>query len=549
MSNDTPDDAPQDANEDSHVPFISKRNEDGDASVSHDMSTTENGSQTPDAGHQIEEEEPAEEESRQPSADSRQPEEEAAEEESRQPSADGQKSEEEPGAVSEADSGQPTAESAPADSVSDSDSAPVPVQTVAFNYDDYYGVPETPPRPASVSDGIVRAEPTEKKRSNVPFFLGALAAGVVGAAMTIGVLASTGTFDQTEIPATTIAASVTEAAVSVPIPAATTQIINDLGSAINPAAVAAKVVPSIVTVNVFANGDEDGEALEGEDTLFGVGSGSGVVVSRDGYIITNHHVIDGATDYRIEFEDGRVYTAELVGSDELTDIAVLQISADNLVPIDIGSSDALDLGDPTIAVGNPLGQEGGASVSVGIVSAFDRRVDFSADDFLHGMIQTDAAINSGSSGGALVNADGALIGITSAIGVSQAGPEGIGYAIPVELVKRISDEIIENGDVQHPFLGVTIGTFFDEATDGATIPAGSDIQTIEGTDSAAGEAGLLPGDVIVRIGDKLIVDQTGLILAVRLYRVGDEVEFGVIRDGEAKTFTVTFGQRPSEFGG
>jgi S1-C subfamily serine protease len=307
--------------------------------------------------------------------------------------------------------------------------------------------------------------------------------------------------------------------------------------------VAAKVVPSIVTITVFESGSGD------EDGLFGIGSGSGVVVSADGYIITNHHVIEGASDYRVEFEDGRFYTAELVGSDELTDIAVLKISADDLVPIDVGSSDELDLGDPTIAIGNPLGQEGGASVSVGIISAFDRRVDFSASDFLHGMIQTDAAINSGSSGGALVNADGALIGITSAIGVSQAGPEGIGYAIPVELVKRISDEIIEDGDVEHPFLGVTIGTFFDEAADGATVPAGSDVQTIEGTDSAAGQAGLLPGDVIVLIGDKSISDQTDLILAVRLYRVGDEVEFGVIRDGEPQTFTVILGQRPSEFGG
>ena len=116
-------------------------------------------------------------------------------------------------------------------------------------------------------------------------------------------------------------------------------------------------------------------------------------------------------------------------------------------------------------------------------------------------------------------------------------------------MKRISDEIIEDGDVQHPFLGVTIGTFFDEADDGATVPAGSDIQTIEGTDSAAGQAGLLPGDVILRIGDKQISDQTDLILAVRLYRVGDEVEFGVVRDGEDKTFVVTLGQRPAEFGG
>ena len=497
MVNDTPDSAPQDAPEDSHVPFISERNEEGGASVSHDMSiedtfeNTEHRAQTEDE--------------------------------------DGVQPEEGPAAVP-AEGGQRTADSAP-------------VQTVAFDYDDYYGVPNTPARPVPVSERIVRSEPIEKKRGNVPFFLGALAAGVVGAALTIGVLAGTGTFDEAETPTTTVTASASEAAVTVPMPAATTQIINDLGSAINPTAVAAKVVPSIVTVTVFESGSED------EEGLLGVGSGSGVVVSTDGYIITNHHVIDGATDYRVEFEDGRVYTAELVGSDDLTDIAVLQISANNLVAIDIGSSDALNLGDPAIAVGNPLGQEGGASVSVGIVSAFDRRVDFSASDFLHGMIQTDAAINSGSSGGALVNADGALIGITSAIGVSQAGPEGIGYAIPVELVKRISDEIIEAGDVVHPFLGVTIGTYFDEATDGATVPAGSDIQTIEGTDSAAGQAGLLPGDIILRIGDKEIKDQTDLILAVRLYRVGDDVEFGVIRDGEAQTFTVTLGQRPSEFGG
>ena len=512
MPNDTPDNAAQDAPEDSHVPFISKRNEESDASVSHDMST---------------------EDSTQPTADSQQPEEEGRqlEEESLPPTAFDNPPDEDPAAVP-AESGQRTADSAP-------------VQTVAFDYDDYYGVPETQARPVPVSERIVRSEPIEKKRSSVPFFLGALAAGVVGAAVTLGVLSATGTFEQIEIPTTTAtsAPEAAEAAATIPMPAATTQIINDLGSAINPTAVAAKVVPSIVTVTVFESGSED------EEGLLGVGSGSGVVVSTDGYIITNHHVIDGATDYRVEFEDGRVYIAELVGSDELTDIAVLQISANNLVPIDIGSSDALDLGDPAIAVGNPLGQEGGASVSVGIVSAFDRRVDFSASDFLHGMIQTDAAINSGSSGGALVNADGALIGITSAIGVSQAGPEGIGYAIPVELVKRISDEIIEDGDVQHPFLGVTIGTFFDEASDGATVPAGSAIQTIEGTDSAAGQAGLLPGDVIVRIGDKVIVDQTSLILAVRLYRVGDDVEFEVIRDDEAETFTVTFGQRPSEFGG
>jgi S1-C subfamily serine protease len=531
-----PNDTPDDASHDSHAPFISERNEAGDVGVPNGMDTTKDGYQMPDDGHHIEEDE-----SSPLAADSQQVEETdsgesiihdaQSDEEIDQP--------EEAAFESDSESGEPTTDN---DSFVESDDTVAPVPTVAFDYDDYYGVPEAPQSAVIAPTSTSQPATSSPKRSSVPFFLGALAAGVVGAAMTLGVLAGTGTFEETETPTTTVV-NAAEAAETIPIPAVTTQIINDLGSAINPTAVAAKVVPSIVTVTVFDGGDDN------EEGLFGVGSGSGVVVSRDGYIITNHHVIDGASDYRVEFEDGRVYTAELIGSDDLTDIAVLQISADNLVPIDVGSSDDLDLGDPAIAVGNPLGQIGGASVSVGIVSAFDRRVDFSADDFLHGMIQTDAAINSGSSGGALVNADGALIGITSAIGVSQAGPEGIGYAIPVELVKRISDEIIEDGDVQHPFLGVTIGTYFDEAADGATVPAGSDIQTIEGTDSAAGQGGLLPGDIIVRIGDKPIADQTDLILAVRLYRVGDEVEFGVIRDGEHETFVVKLGQRPQEFGG
>jgi len=217
--------------------------------------------------------------------------------------------------------------------------------------------------------------------------------------------------------------------------------------------------------------------------------------------------------------------------------------------VEFGSTESLSLGDPAVAIGNPLGQDGGASVTVGIVSAFNRMVDFADDSFLHGMIQTDAAINSGSSGGALFDAEGNLIGITSAIGVSQAGPEGIGYAIPIELVDRITAEIIETGDVAHPFLGVTIGTHLEEAADGAVVPTGAIVDSIEGTDSAAGMAGLEPGDVIVAIGGKQIKDQTDLILAVRLYRVGDEVEFVAIREGNTQTFDVVMGQRPTEFGG
>jgi S1-C subfamily serine protease len=314
-------------------------------------------------------------------------------------------------------------------------------------------------------------------------------------------------------------------------------IVNEIGSAVNPSAVAVKTLPSIVTVSTF------------DSTENGFGSGSGVVLTEDGYIATNEHVVAGAASWQVTFEDGRVYEAELVGADPLTDLAVLKIDADDLVPIDIGSSDLLALGDPAVAVGNPLGQEGGSSVSVGIVSAFDRRVDFGDGSSLVGMIQTDAAINSGSSGGALVNAEGELIGITSAIGVSNAGPEGIGYAIPVEVVERITAEIIETGDVEHPFLGVTIGNYRETLADGGVVPAGAIIDSIEGTGSAAGAAGLQEGDVIVKIGGEPIESQNDLILAVRLYRVGDTVEFVALRDGDPVTVSVVMGQRPAEFGG
>jgi S1-C subfamily serine protease len=297
-----------------------------------------------------------------------------------------------------------------------------------------------------------------------------------------------------------------------------------------------------VTISIFSTETEDGD-------ISGIGSGSGVVMSSDGYIITNHHVIDGGDTFSVVFEDGRVYEAELVGSDDLTDIAVLKIDASSLTPTEFGSVDALRQGDPVVAIGNPLGQDGGSSVSVGIISAFDRRVDFGGDDSLFGMIQTDAAINSGSSGGGLFDADGRLIGITSAIGVSQAGPEGIGYAIPIELVDRITAEIIETGDVIHPFLGVTVATYDEVAADGAITPAGAIIDTVEGAVTAAREAGLESDDIVIGIGGREIMSQTDLILAVRLYRVGDEVEFVVLRDGERESFLVVMGQRPADEGG
>ncbi|MEN8042116.1 MAG: trypsin-like peptidase domain-containing protein [Actinomycetota bacterium] len=413
---------------------------------------------------------------------------------------------------------------------------------VPFVYDDPAPLPPTEQKPEPVSARISPVSP--KKRGNAALFLGGtLVAGILGAVLTVGVLAATGTFDDPDATTTPPTTVVSGEQAAQDVETQPIQIINDLGAAVNPTAIARKTMPSIVTVKV---GDA---SADDESPTVPIGSGSGVVMSAEGHVITNHHVIQGGDTFQVTFEDGRVYDATLVGSDDLTDIAVLQIDASDLTPADFGTTEFLDVGDPAVAIGNPLGQDGGASVTVGIISAFNRRVDFADKTSLSGMIQTDAAINSGSSGGGLFDVSGNLIGITSAIGVSQAGPEGIGYAIPIELVDRITAEIIETGDIAHPFLGVTVGNHFEQAEDGAIVPAGGLIHSIEGTDSAAGLAGLQAGDVVKAIGGTQISSQADLVLAVRLYRVGDEVTFVAEREGEEMTFTIVLGQRPTEFQG
>jgi S1-C subfamily serine protease len=270
------------------------------------------------------------------------------------------------------------------------------------------------------------------------------------------------------------------------------------------------------------------------------------VITDDGYIITNHHVIEDTTVFRVVLQDGRTYDATLVGSDAYTDLAVLSVDIDHLSPIEFGSTDDLVVGQRAIAVGNPLGQEGGASLTEGVISALSRTVQFGNDSALYGMLQTDAPITSGSSGGALVDVSGKLIGITSAIGVGRGGAEGIGYAIPVELVKRVTSEIIETGTVHHTFIGIYGQDYVDTAEDGALVPAGAEIAELWEDGSPAGDAGFKAGDGIVDIDGTPIRTMEDLVVDLRLYRVGDDIEVTVLRDDEPITATVTLVERPAD---
>lgn len=303
------------------------------------------------------------------------------------------------------------------------------------------------------------------------------------------------------------------------------------------------VIPSVVAVQIYASPRNLDSATPSDSATDErpIGSGSGVVYDDQGHIVTNNHVVAAGASYKIVLADGRVYPAELVGTDPTTDLAVLSISAEGLDAIALGSSDELTVGDPAVAIGSPLGLDGGPSLTVGVISAFGREVQTDPSTALFGMLQTDAPITQGSSGGALVDANGRLIGITTAVGVSEVGIEGIGFATPVEVVTRVVDEIIANGTASAAYLGIYGGTSFLDTTDGGSKPIGVAIESIE-PNTAASLAGLNPGDVITAVNDDTVKTMLELVATLRRYGAGTTVQLS-LEDGSM--VEVVLGQRPN----
>ncbi|MDE1331705.1 DegQ family serine endoprotease [Vibrio aestuarianus] len=271
------------------------------------------------------------------------------------------------------------------------------------------------------------------------------------------------------------------------------------------------------------------------------GLGSGVVTDADkGYVVTNYHVINGADKILVTLHDGREYDAELVGGDKMSDVALLKLEkAKNLTQIKIADSDQLRVGDFTVAIGNPFGL--GQTVTSGIVSALGRS-GLNIENF-ENFIQTDAAINSGNSGGALVNLNGELIGINTAILGPNGGNVGIGFAIPSNMMKNLTEQILEFGEVKRGMLGVQGGEITSELADalGYESSKGAFVsQVIEG--SAADNAGLKAGDVITTLNGKKIDTFSELRAKVATLGAGKEITLGVMRDGKSETFKVTLGE-------
>ncbi|AGW41037.1 serine protease [Leifsonia xyli subsp. cynodontis DSM 46306] len=418
---------------------------------------------------------------------------------------------------------------------------------------------------ASGVPGAHTAPKPESKRGSTGFIIatlaiGALIGGVAGAGAGIGLYAATS--NNATIKTVSGPQNIT---------------VNDTNNATTITAAAAKATPSVVTISVSSSNEG--------------GTGSGIVLSSDGYVLTNTHVItlDGqASDVNVTVtaNDGKIYTTKIVGTDPTTDLAVIKLDgASGMTPIEWADSGKLNVGDTTIAIGAPLGLSG--TVTDGIVSALNRSISIASsaapksneNDGGNGssqspfnfdfpgqgggssqqqskststialpVIQTDASINPGNSGGALLNSKGQLIGVNVAIASaggsnssSQSGSIGVGFSIPSNLAKRVSDEIIKNGSATHGLLGASVA---DASSDSKAATVGAQIKEVT-SGGAAAAAGLKAGDVIVNFNGLPITGATDLTAQVRALAAGASADLTYIRDGQTKTASVTVGSLPA----
>ncbi len=274
-----------------------------------------------------------------------------------------------------------------------------------------------------------------------------------------------------------------------------------------------------------------------------VGDGSGVIISADGYIVTNNHVVNGADDLEVTLHDNRSYKATVIGIDPTTDLAVIKIKETGLSHLAFADSDKVRVGEWVLAVGNPFNLN--STVTAGIVSAKGRNINILQEQYaVESFIQTDAAINPGNSGGALVNLQGGLIGINTAIASPTGAYSGYGFAVPANIVSKVVNDLIEFGSVQRGFLGITIRTV------DANLAREKDLKVVKGVyveqlmeNSAAGKAGVKQGDVVVAIDGQAVNSSSELQELVARRRPGDQLSLKVNRNGAEKNFTVTLNNR------
>ena len=310
---------------------------------------------------------------------------------------------------------------------------------------------------------------------------------------------------------------------------------------LNPSQVYAMNVNSVVAISNQSTTNIWGQVSETAS------SGTGFIISADGYILSNYHVVEDANRLTVITYMGDEYEAKLVGFDEMNDVAILKVDASGLDPVEIGSSDALIVGDQVVAIGNPLG-ELTSSLTVGYISAKDRTIN--TDGNLINMMQTDAAINPGNSGGPLFNMKGEVVGITTAKYSGSTGSgasiEGIGFAIPIADVMAMTGDLISHGYLTNQaYLGVSVMDLDESTADLYSLPAGSYVQSVV-AGSCAEKAGILPKDIIIAVGGYAIEGNSTLQTALRKFRAGDTTTITVYRAGAEVELTITFDERPQD---
>ena len=373
------------------------------------------------------------------------------------------------------------------------------------------------------------------KTKKLPVFLCSLAGMVVGAVLVVALI-MTGALNVNRDAGTATATSE---------PSGGSQTIKiDAEDTTLAEAVSAKALPSVVSITAWSSGSSE-NVMQGDDSQASGSIGSGVVLDTDGNILTNNHVVEGATDITVSL-NGESYEAELVGADTSSDLAVIKlkdVDAKNLTPIEVGDSDDLSVGEWVMAIGSPFGNE--QSVSTGIVSSLYRSTALpttSGTYIYANMIQTDAAINPGNSGGALVNDNGELVGINSIIESYSGSRSGVGFAIPSNSAVKIAKQIIGGKTPEHAYMGVRLGTVT------ASNARQNDLSVNEGAyvgeviaGSPADEAGIKKGDVVTKVNDEQISSADSLIIALRSYDVGDTVTLTVQRGKNEKKIDVKLG--------
>ena len=320
---------------------------------------------------------------------------------------------------------------------------------------------------------------------------------------------------------------------------------------LSPAAAAQKAMPAVVSINTskevrsphlndpwfhFFFGDQIGTQQQ-------TGLGSGVIVSPDGYILTNNHVVEGADQITVTLADSRIAEARIVGTDPETDLAVLKIELDKLPVIVLGNSDHAVVGDTVLAIGNPFGV--GQTVTSGIISALGRS-ELGINTF-ENFIQTDAAINPGNSGGALVDVEGNLLGINTAIYSRSGGSMGIGFAIPVSTAKIVMDGLVKDGKVTRGWIGVEPNELSPELAETFGVAGTNAGVIITGVlqDGPAARAGMLPGDVIVQVDEQRVRNVAEMMTAVASLQPGQRADFEILRNGQSMTLNIVPSERPA----